>query len=103
MEPVIHALSRDILYLIGYDITTKDKEWSGTEAIVTIVAPVLLSALIMNKYYGIEYKRLSIISTVMFFVPNLIPNLMLYTDKNYIPVGILVSIVAYSIIYRFVK
>jgi len=103
MEPVIHALSRDILYLIGYNVTTKDEEWSGTEAIVTLTAPALLSALIMNKYYGIEHKRLSIISAVMFFVPNLIPNLMLYTDKKYIPLGILVSIVVYSIIYRLVK
>jgi hypothetical protein len=103
MESITHALSRDILYLIGYEITTKDEEWSGTEAIATLVAPALLSALFMNKYYGIEQKRLAIISAVMFFIPNLIPNLMLYTDKKYIPVGLLVSIVAYSIIYRFVK
>lgn len=103
IEPIAHALSRDILYLIGYDITTKDKNWSGTEAILCMLIPAVVSALIMRHYYGIQTKRLVIISTIAFFVPNLIPNLMLFTELISMLIGLCISMIVYSIIYRYFR
>lgn len=97
-----HAITRDLLFLLIYNIVGFNGMVGRTGMILSFLIPTILSPIIISKLYGINYIIPILISSITLFIPNLIPNLILLTYyKNTSelanPIGL--SIICYVILY----
>ena len=99
---VTHAITRDLLFLLIYNIVGYNGIIGKTEMILSFLIPTILSSIIISKLYDINYIIPILISSITLFIPNLIPNLILltyYKNKSELAYPIGISIMCYVILY----
>jgi hypothetical protein len=99
---VTHAIMRDLLFLLVYNIVGSDGVVESSEMILSFLIPCVLCPIIISKLFNISYTIPILISCITLIVPNFIPNVMWLTYSKNInelmtPFGL--SIACYVILY----